>query len=143
MEEMGRVISIEGDGTAIVAVERTEACKTCRACLTSEDGQLMLARAINLANAVEGDEVEIIIESKSMLTAAFLIYILPLIFFGLGYVFGWYIPPLFSSSISAESSGIFFGFVLCAVSFIIIAAIDRKVAKSYHFKPVVRKVVSK
>jgi positive regulator of sigma E activity len=77
MKEAGKIIEIKGE-MAVVELARTKACETCRVCLTSSDSYKMIAEARNAINANIGDEIYLELESRSVILASLIVYILPL-----------------------------------------------------------------
>ena len=90
MKETGIVRSVEG-GFCTCATRRKSACgdncATCKAVCSSREH---IFTAKNTADAKEGDTVIIEMPTKDVLKSAFLVYILPLVAFLLGfsYFFG-------------------------------------------------------
>ena len=85
MRETGIVKSVEGD-LCTCSVKRKSACgencATCKATCSSREHTFV---ARNLAGAKAGDIVVVEMGTKKVLTSAFLVYILPLIAFLLGF----------------------------------------------------------
>ena len=90
MEQKGRVAEVRGDGTALVLVERRSACSGdcdhCGGCASFK--QELKAEAINAIGAQVGDRVVLETGSGSVLGAAALVYLLPIVTFFLGYALG-------------------------------------------------------
>ncbi|MBI4744764.1 MAG: SoxR reducing system RseC family protein [Actinobacteria bacterium] len=141
MEETGQVIKTEGE-TAIVQIARSSMCEKCNACQLSSSNT-MQAEVENSIGAKVGDNVKIVLEPKVLLKAAFVIYVIPLVFFIFGYLFGLGIAFVLNKPGLLEALGIIFGFVFFGVSYMLIKRIDKKVAKTGKFKPVIVEVFRK
>ena len=90
MEQVVRIREVYEDATAQVAVLRESACSgdchKCSGCGAQQ--QMLLLRAVNAIGAKPGDVVIIRSESKPVLAAAAVLYMLPLVLFFLGYLAG-------------------------------------------------------
>lgn len=90
MEQKVRVKKVNSDGTAQVLHIRQSACSgdchQCAGCGAAEESLLLTAR--NPIGARPGDLVVIRSESGPVLTAAAVLYVLPLVLFFLGYILG-------------------------------------------------------
>ena len=88
MEQTVRVKKVNSDGTAQVLHIRQSACSgdchQCAGCGAAEESLMLTAR--NPIGARPGDLVVIRSESGPVLTAAAVLYVLPLVLFFLGYI---------------------------------------------------------
>ena len=85
MRETGIVKSVEGD-LCTCSVKRKSACgENCATCKATCSSREHTFSARNLVGAKAGDTVIIEMGTKKVLTSAFLVYILPLIAFLLGF----------------------------------------------------------
>ena len=85
MRETGIVKSVEGDLCTCMVKRKSacgENCATCKATCSSRE-HTFIAR--NLAGAKAGDTVIVEMGTKKVLASAFLVYILPLVAFLLGF----------------------------------------------------------
>lgn len=87
MREIGRVSTVKQDA-AVVSMPMSGACKRCGVCMVSGDGRDVLLLAKNEAEAAEGDYVEIDISAGRVISAAFIIYMVPVFLTIAGFVFG-------------------------------------------------------
>ena len=81
MRETGRILRIEND-RAIVEMDFKGGCKSCAAaggCTSKGPGKRELNLALHDPRIQSGDWVEIETRPRSLLTAAFLVFILPLL----------------------------------------------------------------
>ena len=142
MQEIGEVIELQENNIAVVQFRRTSICKSCNVCyLAEQNKELMVTEARNEAHARIGDSVRVEIEPKSILTAAFVVYTIPVIFFVLGYVVGRVLALLIGRPSVAEPLGVILAFVGFGLSFLVIREVDRRAAPTQRFKPVVREIV--
>ena len=90
MEQTVRVKKVNSDGTAQVLHIRQSACSgdchQCAGCGAAEESLMLTDR--NPIGARPGDLVVIRSESGPVLTAAAVLYVLPLVLFFLGYILG-------------------------------------------------------
>lgn len=110
-------------GIAKVKILRVSACGEncveCGAC----DKKSNTVIAKNTLNAKVNDKVIVNMSDKLVLGAAFLVYIIPLIFLIIGYLIG---------HIISENTGILLGFTFMVIAFLIIIYIDKKFNKRYE-----------
>jgi len=115
--EEGTVVRIEGDGKALVELERKSACGACcarqteggQACSLSAGGKMQL-EADNPVSAKAGDRVRLDIEAKGLAVGMAMLYLLP----ALGLIFGIILGERISSN-----TGVLFGIILMFLFFII------------------------
>ena len=90
MEQVVRVRELLPNGMALVVRTRESACSgechKCAGCGSKE--QIMLLQAVNAIGAKVGDAVILRSESKPVLKAAAVVYLIPLILFFIGYAAG-------------------------------------------------------
>lgn len=117
---------------ATVTIVRSSSCgENCASCgmCSGRDTEI---EAKNLCNANIGDTVTVHMADKKVLSAAFLVYIIPLICLIGGYIAGF---KIFNS----ENFGIVCGFLLMFLAFIIIYIADKKIKKLYL--PTIKNVI--
>lgn len=132
MREVGKVLRLES-GLAVVEVPRSEACRYCRGCYLGLDRDKMLAEAKNQLQAKVGDEVALEMEPEKFVTAAFVIYLIPVIFLIVGYFTGDFVANILN--IRGASVGIIFSLALFALAYVAIGAIDKRARLSGRFDP--------
>ncbi len=117
VEEEGIIKRVQGQ-KALVVTRRSEACKSCEAhgaCHMLGGDKEVEILADNLVQANEGDRVLISLESRPLLMATFMIYILPIILLMVGAFVGKAMAPRFSlspDSASVITAVVFFGIAL-------------------------------
>ncbi|MGE5542058.1 MAG: SoxR reducing system RseC family protein [Bacillota bacterium] len=127
MREKGRVVRIE-DGLAVVRMTRSAACNCCGMCDGLVPGQNELfIKAANTAGAAPGDPVEVEVETRGTLQAAFLIYGLPI----LGGAAGFAIGSLTAGGVYG-TAGAIIGFL---ATFPVIHLLDRRFSGDTRFRP--------
>ncbi|MCG0275872.1 MAG: SoxR reducing system RseC family protein [Thermosediminibacteraceae bacterium] len=87
MREKAIVVSKRGN-KAEVEVIRTSACAKCKACSIGSGKKVMKMWVQNEIDAQVGQVVEIEMESRALISATFIIYMIPLAIFLLGVVLG-------------------------------------------------------
>ncbi|MGE5484165.1 MAG: SoxR reducing system RseC family protein [Ignavibacteriales bacterium] len=127
MREKGRVVRLE-NGLAVVRMTRSAACNCCGMCdgLVPGANELFI-KATNAAGAVPGDTVDVEVETRGALQAAFLIYGLPLLGGAAGFVLG--------SLTAGGVYGIVGALLGFSVTFPIIHLLDRRLSGDTRFRP--------
>lgn len=131
MTERGVVIKVKGK-YATVSFDRKSACDSCHMCAVTKDGMKVEVVVENSLNAAVGDFVSIEMGEKFVLTAAAIVYIIPLVLVGAGIWLG----TLFS-----ELAQILLGVGGLVIGFVIAFLLDRFVIrKKKGFTPVMREL---
>lgn len=125
MEERGKVIRVQGE-VATVEVTRHEACRHCNACDFGRTDSIVV-EATNRAGARPGDEVELELESSRVLGAAFVAYMVPLLFMVVGIYLGTVLARATGRAGSASLFGAVLGLALLGVSYGVVYAYGRRV----------------
>lgn len=79
MIEVGTVSKIKRNGNVVVSFDRKSACDQCRMCAVSKGGKTVEVILKNTLGVDVGDKVEVTMGSKYVLTAALIVYVIPLI----------------------------------------------------------------
>jgi sigma-E factor negative regulatory protein RseC len=87
LREKAIVASKKGN-KAEVEVIRTSACAKCRACSLGSEKKVIKVWVQNDVNANVGQVVEIEIENRALISATFIMYVIPLVSFLLGVILG-------------------------------------------------------
>lgn len=134
MNECGKVIKIKRNN-ATVSFDRKSACESCRMCAASKSGKTVEVTVENVLNAEIGDTVEVTMGSKYVLTAAVIVYVIPLILVTIA-VFAF--KPL------GEIAQLIATFGALIIGFAVAIVLDRKVIrKKKGFVPEMTKLVMK
>ena len=83
MTERGVVTKVKG-GRATVEFDRKSACDSCHMCAVTKDGMKVKIVIENTLNAAVGDVVTVSMGERFVLTAALIVYIIPLVLVGIG-----------------------------------------------------------
>jgi positive regulator of sigma E activity len=137
MKETGKVIRVQGN-EAIVTLNYHGGCKSCGlhgVCTVTGTGNRELSLDKGPHKLESGDIVEIETPARSLLTASFLVFILPLIVSAAAYMVAMRITR--SNGISLAS--FFAAFILTEG---LVALIDRFFGKGNFFKPKIIQVLS-
>lgn len=78
MKEVGVVHKIKGS-MATIRFERKTACDNCNMCLKPKEEMYVELKLKNSLNAKVGDKVEVTMGQRAVLTASFIVYMLPLL----------------------------------------------------------------
>lgn len=87
MDRAGIVVSQMGEYSRVKLVRHT-ACGNCGACQLGDDQKDIMLVAKNAVKAKDGDLVEVSMETGGVLSAAFIMYILPLVGLFIGLLIG-------------------------------------------------------
>ena len=134
MRETGVVSKVKGK-FATVRFDRKTACEHCNMCLKPREANYVELRLPNTLNAAVGDKVTVAMGNRAVLTAATLVYVLPLIpmaiILACTYKLNAYV------SLGASAAGLIAGFVA-------VALIDRFVIrKRKGYMPVMEAILPK
>ncbi|MFQ5574147.1 MAG: SoxR reducing system RseC family protein [Terriglobia bacterium] len=123
---------LDGD-LAVVEVTRSKACEECKCCYLTDDPRKMVAQAHNKLKAGVGDEVVLEIPPEGYLTAALIVYAIPIVFFLVGYFVGDFVGG--NVGASRSGTGIVFSFVFFTLAYVVVALIDRRTRTGDRFEP--------
>lgn len=143
MLETGYVQETHND-MAKVKMRRTSACSSCGKCglfaSGSPDEVLVLAR--NDQGALPGDWVRVEMDPHNVLLAAFIVYIVPLVFAGLGYPVGFLVSRGASLVVRPEVAGIVCSILFFFMSYVVIRLYDRRALAARRFMPIIKQVIT-
>lgn len=112
MGEKGQVVNLTDKGIT-VRLERNPACEKCKACMAGINKNEMLINADNQCEADKDDWVNIELKSQNFISAVFIMYGIPCIFFLVGVSVGTLL-------LGSEMLGFFLGIVLVALVYLVI-----------------------
>lgn len=143
MLETGYVEEAKND-TAKVRMRRTSACSSCGKCglFASQGSGDLLIVARNDQSALPGDWVRVEMDPSSVLLAAFIVYIVPLVFAGLGYPVGLLVSRGASLLVRPEVSGIACSILFFFMSYFVIRLCDRRALAARRFMPVIKQIIT-
>lgn len=125
MRETGTIIDIK-DRDAQIIIERKSSCGNCGVCKFGDEDKLLI-EVPNTLKAEIGDIIELEMETKDVLKASAMAYLIPL--FGL--VLGIIIGITLGSQMTAALTGI----GMTAVGFVIVGVIDKKISNKGAYYP--------
>ncbi|TYP50365.1 SoxR reducing system RseC family protein [Thermosediminibacter litoriperuensis] len=131
MRERAIVVSKRGK-EAEVEIIRTSACSKCRACSIGSNKQMVKVWAQNEVDAEVGQVVEIEMESRALLSATFIVYVIPLVGFILGVAMGLKLADILNIG-WREPFSFITGLLFIALTFAGIYANNRFFEKSRMF----------
>lgn len=126
MIEKGVIVKIKGD-KATVQFDRKSACDKCHMCAVTKDSMKVQVVVKNTLNLNVGDYVAVEMGKRFVLTAAFIVYIIPLVLVGIGIGIGSVISEMWQAILALI--GLVGGFVISVV-------LDRVLRKKKGFVPV-------
>jgi sigma-E factor negative regulatory protein RseC len=137
MEETGKVVEIR-DQLALVSTAAKGACHSCSArgiCHAGGD-KTMVAEAWNPLGAQVGDTVSIHLSSRSVLGAAFLLYLVPLLVLLGGVILG-------QSLTQNDLWAVALGFLFMAAAYVGIRFLDRRLSRAKKLRPEIVEILSR
>lgn len=144
MRQIGVVVETFA-GKAKVSTQRHTACSGCGKC----DGALHKLEPVrdlavivdNPVAAKEGQVVQLRIAAKSVLWAAFLAYIFPLINLFVGYGVGQWQASYWGLGNSAEAIGILFAGLFFSATFLGLRRLEGRFSNTKHFQTVISEIL--
>ena len=127
---IGKIIALKGN-EALVAFQRSSMCNHCKAC-GIRDEQTMETYVLNEMSAKEGDSVIVELNSKTILKASLIAYIIPLCAFLTGLVLG-----IQFGNITAIVMPILF----CLLSLFLLHYLDKKLKRKPIYRPHITKIL--
>ena len=141
--EEGIVIKL-GGSTAWVKTTRSSACKACASrasCQANDQGKAMEVEVNNPLGAKIGDRIVLYFETSSLLKAAFLLYVFPVLCMLAGAALGHWLSPAYGVNASLGSAAA--GFGCLALSFILVKRRGDKLALKDDYKPRIVRILGK
>lgn len=134
MTERGVVSKIKGN-KATVQFDRHSACDKCHMCAVSKDTMKVEVVVENTLGANVGDFVEVEMGERYVLTAAAVVYVIPLVLIGVGIGLG---------TLLNELAQVLLGLAGLIVGFVVAILLDRLVIrKKKGFCPTMKSICSK
>lgn len=119
MKEVGVVHKIKGS-MATIRFERKTACENCNMCLKPKEEMYVELKLKNSLNAKVGDKVEVTMGQRAVLTASFIVYMLPLLLMAIVIVCTYQLEVWVSLVVSLGSM---------VVGFICVSLIDKLIIR--------------
>ena len=127
MRETG-IVTDKQNNKITVKIQRASSCgENCSMCGACKNKEHFVTFETGI-NVEKGDIVILEVPSKSILKAAFIVYIVPIIFL----LFGYYVSDIFFDN---DAFCALSGIILMIISFILVHIYDKKVSDKY--KPIV------
>lgn len=140
MEQVGKVVGIQKN-MAEVQIRRTTACGgdcgKCGGCFPTQ----MVVSAKNTAQAKEGQKVMLDLSSKNILSAAFMVYIVPIILLIGSFAATQAIVKRNQYPINNELAGIIAGGIVLIIFFVLMRFIDKKMSERKKFEMEIRRII--
>ncbi len=137
MRETGQIVEIQKDGV-IISFDSSGGCAKCElnhCCQSTGSGKRQIKIHTESHGYKPGDLVEIETRARSMLTAAFLVFILPVVLAFISY-------NLISKITQSQSYSLIGFFVIFMIAEILVVIIDRIWGKKKFFEPAIIKKTS-
>ncbi len=133
-----------GRSTAWVKTTQSSACESCssrNSCNPDSSGREREVEAINAVGAKVGDQIQLSMDTSSLLKAAFLLYIFPIICMLIGGLLGQAIGTWFNTQVSLVSV------ITAMTSFVAAMAIVRirggRMAQKDQYRPKITRIISR
>jgi len=139
--EEGIVIKVE-PRTAWVTTTKTSACEGCAAkssCTVLGGGKEMEVEAIDDVGAQVGQKVVLHFQTSPLLKAAFLLYVVPILFLLLGAFIGDQAAPHFG--IDPSTCSVIIGFIFFGISIKFVKSKGNKLARKDAYRPKVIRIL--
>lgn len=133
MKQFGRVVEVS-ENKAFVIMEKHSSCSNCNACKIGSDSHELRIEAINSVGAKSEQIVEVDMEGQHVLTAAFILYMIPLFALFVGVIIGNIVFP------AQELFAALVGFGLMALAFLGIKMKDQSFKNDQRYIPVITKI---
>lgn len=141
MVEKAKVVTLNGN-MAKVQVKRVSACgESCVSCKGGCAPSHTYVDAVNNINAAVGQDVEIEMQTKMVYNAIILNYGIPLLMLIVGIFSGSALVESLNLNVSKDLLGVFIGFVLMALSYMLASQIDKHYGKTGKMKFTVKRVL--
>jgi sigma-E factor negative regulatory protein RseC len=124
MTEIG-VVKESSENKAVIVIARHSACKKCGVCKIGADEKTVIAQASNFIGAKAGDKVEVELSFKTLMSASFIIYVIPLVMFFIGCVIGFYFITIQSLGSNNPVVSFTAGCVFLIATYLIIRRVDK------------------
>ncbi len=137
----GFVTNVRENGWAQVVTDRKDACEHCGAskcCVSFGTKSEMLVMALNKAGAAEGDYVSLTLRSGTLVKAAAVMYLIPVLGLVLGAAVGSGLHT--ELPIGETTSVITFGFAGLFLGFIITSLISKWMSGNSNLTPVISRI---
>ncbi|MCK4258606.1 MAG: SoxR reducing system RseC family protein [Halanaerobiales bacterium] len=138
MEETGQVIRIVDEKMAEIELCRHSACGKCGQCSHGENTRFEVHNPIQ---AQVGDVVVLKMETRHLLTAVMMVYMLPLVTLIVGYGLGSWFNSLLKIW-QGEGFAIITGLIFMGLTFVGVKFYDRKLGLKSGFHPEIIKVIT-
>jgi len=136
-QEQGIVLETIGE-MAKVRIGRHEECGSCGACAGA---QHVVVDAVNTLGAKAGQRVRFAFREENVLTGAFVVFILPLIFGGAGAVAGRWLAPLLG--VEGNTPYILGAAIFFLIALVLVKYFDKRAAEKQALKPVIIEIMDK
>ncbi|MEN8246175.1 MAG: SoxR reducing system RseC family protein [Thermodesulfobacteriota bacterium] len=141
--EEGIVIKL-GEKTAWVKTTRSSACETCDSrgsCHSGEQGKEMEVEVTNSVGAAIGDRIVLYFETSSLLKAAFLLYVFPVLCMLAGAALGHWLSLKYQLNPSLGSATT--GFLCLILSFMLVKIRGDRLARKDNYKPRILRILGR
>ena len=126
MKEYGEVIELQDDVVTLKVIKKPE-CGGCKACFFGKGENSSTIKAQNTISAKVGEQVYFTVQKDNGLKAALIVYILPIVFMGLGILFGTILFKKEVYLVLSAGVGLAFGFL-------VLYLVDKLMATSKSFQ---------
>ncbi len=124
MEKIGQIVTVAGD-KAKIEVKRVSACgEKCGSCGGGCKSTGIYIDANNSMGAGPGQFVKVEMATNTVMKAAFMAYVFPLIMLIIGVILGSYIYPTLMLPLSSDSFSFILGLILMVLAYCVVRLFD-------------------
>lgn len=131
LKEKALVVENKGND-AKVEILRSSACDHCRACSVGTEKKSFFVWAKNPLKAKVGQLVEVEMQASTLLSATFIVYVIPLVAFIVGIGLGYSVAGFFNIK-SSELFSLLMGIIVMGFSFLGIYFYNKKAEKTKKY----------
>lgn len=142
MNTNGIVIEINED-RAKVRLQKHAACGDCGACQHGTENMQIEVEALNEAHATIGDLVTLDLETANVISAAFIVYVIPLAAFIISMFLTKTIIEKTGMMVQVELTSALMGFAVMGIVFLVIKKNETRFHRSKKYLSTITKVVGK
>jgi len=142
MGRIGKIVKMNED-VAVISIKANDGCGDCDACSHGSNDSVQVLDAINKIGAMMGDTVEFDMEISSLLGAAFIAYVIPLITMVGSIALSISIFKNTGYAQNAELYASIIGFGTLFLTLLVIRLFDDKMKESKRFMAKINRVVIK
>ncbi|PAB60908.1 SoxR reducing system RseC family protein [Anaeromicrobium sediminis] len=141
MNQVGFVTKILPNNRAEVSMKKHAACGECGACQHGHENMNLNIIALNKIKSVEGNKVEVDLETSNVLGAAFIMYVIPLVTMVISIFISRHVFGNIMKINNFEIYSILTGFTCLSITFLAIRLNEKKFEDSKRYIPTITRII--